>query len=275
MSAPTLTQDQIAQLFGAAPLHDVFNYNEQQATGGSRTADLEGGGGNTDIYGLPPTNSPEIQRLIDSGAISQTNQNYSNEGGSGTLSTSHVDWSQLPTRGPPGSPYDWAPFHDTGPLYNPYAIYKDPNYGALTPRVNIRPDHYSSWENYIGPVFAAALTLGASAVAGPAFAGVAGLTRAIPAAAGAAGSYLSTDEPNAQAVAWHTQMGNLASKVTTAKPVAGADEASQEQQLPADGYTPENFGNMGSLPAMSDGSQQVATSVAPNAYDNSYNNVVS
>lgn len=268
--------------FGSAPYADLWNFNSIMRDPGA----------------APLTSfSPQVQALIDKGTISRSDRSGINESGEFRIIQDTVDWSDptLPKVGPPGAntKFNWVPL-DAGDterkgLLDPTLVYNDPNYGQLTPAYNLKVDR-SDWMDLIGPLAMAAITFGAGALAG-------GAAVAGSAAAGTASS-----------VPWYINSGlSVARQVGSGNPSAlgigsallpglsefgipkevlsGASLATSafksnnaSSPTPRPFYDPSLFGDMGSMansPAVSDGSQRVATAVAPDAYGNSYNQVIS
>jgi hypothetical protein len=174
-------------------------------------------------------------------------------------------------------------------LIDPSMVYEDPNYGLLTPTFNQKVNR-SNWLDLLGPLVMGAITFGAGALAGGA--GAVGA-----AAAGTASSapwymssglsiarQLGSGKPSALGIGTSLIPGlsefGIPKDILSGVSLAGnALKATQSSSAPTPRpfYNPSLFGDMGSVantPAVSDGSQRVATAVAPDAYGNSYNQVI-
>ena len=209
-----------------------------------------------DLYGSTGLSPEELQKAIDAGLVTPRTWNYSNESGSGTATQYDVDWSKMPAIGPPGvgNKYgNWMPTWD-GRMIDPKLTYNDPNYGLLTPSFNDKANKKDAYD-LLGPAFAALLTMGVGA---PWYLG-AGLNAVKGIGSGVFSHWTDVFNGKGDAAATNSQP-----KSTSTPPPGG---------LPSD-YTPNLYGNMGSLAAPPDGSQPVMSSLVPNAYDNSSPNTV-
>jgi hypothetical protein len=196
-------------------------------------------------------------------------------------------------------------------LIDPAMVYHDPNYGWLTPTFNDKSNK-GDWMDLIGPLIMSVVTLGAGAL--PAFGAAGAAATAVTGAAAMGGSTAASIASGLGSFAstpWYISAGLSAAKqigggnptalglattalpglsefgipselVTAAKVGAGVYGATQGGQQSQPFYDPTAFGNMGNMtdtgygntPAASDGTQRVATSIAPDAYGNSYNQVI-
>lgn len=269
-----------------APLGGIFNYL------GMGTYDS----------GPPTSSDPAIQALINSGAITteQAQQAQSGINESGTFNTPasysyNVDWSKLPTT-QYGNVSLVRPVGQMGfKLRNPNLQYNDPNYGLITPTTNtIDPSSQRNFYDMIGPL-AMTLVLGGAglAAAGGVGAGAAPLAGGLgPGAAGEVMGGVPIGSGMATSMPWYAKLGmQLAQMGTRGTPAtavstdmgipssmtqpAATTAAQQPSPLATGGYDPTAFGDMNLVaPAPSDGSQYVATASAPDAYNNSYNQVI-
>lgn len=242
-------------------LQDVFRYDQTLA---NKPGDMSTSFG---YYSQNP--DAVIQDLIDQGIISQIVQEYSNESGAGTIATNQVDWSRLPERGKPGllpQGQWWVPALSQDNLINPGMIYNDPNYGMLTSSSNLKANQ-RNWMDWLGPAFAAALTMGAGSLAG----GLGAMT----AVAGDAFLPGALYGAGAASTPWYLSTGlNVAKQLGADKP-----EAPKPQPVPTHpgtsipfDYMPNMFGNASGTPtAAPTGNAPVATGIVPNAYENSNN----
>lgn len=320
--------------FGQYPYADILNFKGQY-----RDADAA-------FYGM----TPEVQKLMDEGAIKRNVMQGINESGEfdyvqDDWNLQNPAWNNLPKSTLPTVQGGWSPLAQGGNrgynLLDPSMIHVDPNYGEYTPTRNVRPPGFD-WHDLIGPIAMAAITFGASAIgsaaaaAGTAAAGAAqmGGSTAASIAGGLGGGAATT----ASTVPWYINLGmSVARQVGGGNPTAlgigtslipglqefgiptwatGAAQSAasfwnqsqnggptqQEQQAPISAapastmYNPAAYGNMGvfgdmaayggfgtengggfnvegSMPAVGDGSQRVATAIAPGAYANSYNQI--
>lgn len=241
-------------------LQDVFRYDQTQAAPGDMST----------MFGYySQTPDAIIQGLIDQGVISQIVQEYSNEGGAGTMATNQVDWSRLPERGVPGLLPEgqwWVPALSQDNLINKDMVYNDPNYGMLSSSSNQKVNQRDLYD-LIGPIFAAALTMGAGSLAGglgaaTAVAGDAYLPGALYGAAGAG----ATSTP------WYLSTGlNVAKQLGEEKPQKPTPAPTYPgTSIPFD-FMPNMYGNAsGTPPTAPTGNAPVATGLVPNAYENSY-----
>ncbi len=272
--------------FGPAPYSSIWNY-----AGIQRDPNV------VPMY----SNSPQVQALIDRGSIKREDRLWQNESGEGRYIFDSVDWTDpsLPVMGAPGTQgkFNWVPTaNDTSGLVDPALIYNDPNYGQLTPSFNLKVDR-KDWMDLLGPLAVGAITLGAGAIASGA------IGAGIGAGAAAAGEltsvpwYISSGLSAAKQIgSGHPSLAGLgmaalpglsdfgipSELLSGASLASGIYGATQKSAAPATAITPKPFydptafGDMGSMAspsAVSDGSQRVATAVAPDAYGNSYNSV--
>ena len=252
---------------------------------------------------------PATQALIDAGYLTRNVGSYYGGGGdSGTgpaYDVSYATTSKAPTsqygalgtfRGydvPSGKASGWD-------MRNSNLWYNDPNYGPITPLSNtVDPALQKNWMDYMGPLVMAAVTAGAGSL--PAFGVEAGMAAA--GAAGAAGAATSSTipwyvnalmsgakvaggmmNPLSPNVAQSVSTVNKQLAMPTAAQPAATPTAAPAAQAPMDqasataeqfGYSPALYGNMGSMAGLSDGTQMVAGSIAPDAYSNSYTQVIS
>lgn len=261
----------------AAPLANLFNYAYMNA---------------------PPTSEdPAIQGLIDAGILTRQELSPARtiSGENGIENVAAQNFYNLDTKRVPTTKYgdvslvrpsDFGDFK----LKNPNLKYDDPNYGSITPTTNtIDPSKQRDIYDLIGPIYAALITAGAGApwfmtaglgaakaigsgtydalsLAGSAIPGLSDLgvpnelVQALQAAKTGYGAYNA-----AQSLG---QQGQAQPQVPT-QSVPGPASIPDVPAIP-DGFYPELFGDLGSMVAPSDGSAMVASSVAPNAYNNSY-----
>lgn len=282
------------EYWGPEPLSGIWNFAGIQRDPGVK--DLS-------------STSPQVQALINSGAINRMDRTWQNETGEGRYIYDSVNWGDpsLPKMGPGTTNINWTPIGSPeeaqNGLINPSMVYHDPNYGWLTPSSNHKVNQ-KNWYDLIGPLAMSAITLGAGAIA----AGAAGAgTLAGGLGAGAAGEVMggSAIAGGLTSTPWYIPAGmSVAKQVGGGDPsllgvgtsllpglsefgipsslLAGAGAASglasslgsRNYSPPQSAYNPALFGDMGSVAAVNDGSsQRVATALAPNAYSNSYNQV--
>jgi len=182
-----------------------------------------------------------------------------------------------------------------GKLYDPSKIVNDPNYGPLTPQSNVDASMHGlsaiGWT--VAPLLPmAAFTFGVGGLAA-AGAGAGAGAGAAPTSAEMLGIRGFTTAANmANTGVFDQMLGNakasnaLPPAPSLAPPPAPAAAAAAPAKPPAtelaptladmQTYTPENFGNAGGLntsgsqaQVVSDGSQPVATAIAPDAYGSS------
>ncbi len=251
----------------AAPLANLFNYAYMHRPDPLSTTD------------------PAIQGLIDAGILTQQEispaRTISGEGGIQEVAPDYF-YSADPTRLPKtkyGDVTEVRPsqFGDFK-LKNENIKYDDPNYGSITPTLNtIDPSSQKNIYDLIGPIMAAVLTAGAGApwwlaagLSGAKFLGglgedpYTGTTSnagAIP-ATGAAANPLADPEFFGHGLP-EPAMDTTLPQATTAPGIP------EVPNIPGN-FSPDLFGDFGSMIAPSDGSAMVASSVAPGAYDNSY-----
>ncbi len=230
-----------------------------------------------------------IQSLMDKGVISNTNTDWNNFWGLGHPGEAvpyYVDPKGLPTTKygditsirQVGGPFD---------LRDESIQYDDPNYGKITPSQNtIDPSSQKNWMDYIGPLAVGLATAGLGGAGLPWYAS-AGLSAAKMAGSGtfnplALGmsalpglSELGIPKEVLNGISLANSAKGLYSAVTPqAKNVIQQQQPAPTSAVSDLGYNPAEYGNMGSMAALSDGSQHVATGVAPDAYANSYNTQV-
>lgn len=235
------------------------------------------------------TTDPNIQALMNSGAISASNADWSNfwqMGHPGETNPYFVDPTKLPST-PYGDITSIRAVDSSGQvpggfkMINPSMVYNDPNYGMITSGKNtIDPSSQRNWYDMIGPLAMSAVLMGAGSL--PAF----------------GGATLATAGETATSLPWYSKLGMSLAKMATSgiKPIstdlgipaamqqgatgtqATTQSATQAQPLPplvTGGYDATLYGDMNAVaPATSDGSQYVSTAVAPDAYNNSYNQVI-
>lgn len=228
-----------------------------------------------------------IQGLMDKGVISNTNTDWNNFWGLGHPGEPvpyYVDPKGLPTTKygditsirQVGGPFD---------LRDKSIQYNDPNYGQITPSQNtIDPSSQKNWMDYIGPLAVGLVTAGAGGL--PWFAN-AGLSAAKMLGSGSFNplalatsalpglSEFGIPKEVLSGISLANSAKGLYSALTPQASNVMKTQAAPQQQQPTDmGYYPTEYGNMGSVANIPDGSQHVASGVAPNAYDNSYNTQV-
>lgn len=268
--------------FGSAPYADIWNFADVTRAP-------------TDPFASA---SPAIQALIDKGVITRTDRTFQNESGEGRYTYDTVNWGDpsLPRMGPSNSgSFNWIPVAGRK-LIDSNMVYNDPNYGPLTPVFNEKNER--SWLDLIGPLAMGAITLGAGAIASGAMLGGASLGGGLATAGATTGALTSVPwyVSSGLSVARQVGSGNVnpvgigtallpgASEfgipnelITGTKLALGASQAMQSRNStpPASDYNPSLFGDLNSMAQVNNNdSQRVATSIAPDAYNNSYNQVV-
>lgn len=134
----------------AAPLQDVFS--------------LASWGGGTDEFGNPSylQTGADPTAALATGAFTPRTGDVGGQG-------FQVDWSKLPKTAAGTSAAGWTPWaNNTDKLINPKLLINDPNYGWITPGLNIKQDHdfLTTVGNMMPLIIATLMSAGGGALAG-------------------------------------------------------------------------------------------------------------